>query len=72
MDVDAVLKDKVVLKIALRVGNASCDEMKNRTVAIARGEYGPGRNNPRIWFASTESFAKVLSDKNRTLLHTIN
>ena len=55
----------------LRVGIASYDEMKKRTMAIARGEYRPGRNEPRIWFPSAESFAKVLSDKNRALLNTI-
>ena len=56
----------------LRVGIASYDEMKKRTMAIARGEHKPGRNEPSIWFPSTESFAKVMSDKNRALLNTIN
>ena len=55
----------------LRVGIVSYDEMKNRTLAIARGERKPGRNEPKVWFTSAESFAKVLSDKNRELLNTI-
>lgn len=55
----------------LRVGIASYEEMKERTMAIARGDLKPGRNEPQVWFTSAESFAKVLSDKNRALLRTI-
>lgn len=55
----------------LNVGIASVDEMKQRTLAIARGELKPGPNDPKVWFTSTESFAKVLSNKNRALLETI-
>ncbi len=55
----------------LRVGIASYDDMKERTLAIARGEAKPRANEPRVWFTSTESFARVLSDKNRALLAEI-
>lgn len=55
----------------LKVGIASYDEMKNRTLKIARGEIKPAPNAPKVWFTSTESFAKVLSDKNRALLAEI-
>jgi predicted transcriptional regulator len=55
----------------LRVGIATYEEMKARTLAIARGEYKLGANEPRVWFTSAESFAKVLSDRNRDLLHII-
>lgn len=55
----------------LRVGIASYEDMKHRTLAIARGERRPARNEPKVWFTSAESFAKVLSDKNRALLQTI-
>ena len=55
----------------LRVGIASYEEMKARTMAVARGEMKPGRGDPKVWFTSAESFAKVLSDKNRDLLATI-
>jgi predicted transcriptional regulator len=37
--------------------------MKARTMGIA--------GDPKVWFTSTESFAKVLSSKNRALLATI-
>jgi predicted transcriptional regulator len=55
----------------LKVGIASYDEMKARTMAVARGERRVGRNEPRVWFTSTESFAKVLSAGNRKLIRVI-
>lgn len=55
----------------LKVGIASYDQMKARTLAIARGAYRPRRGEPKIWFTSVESFAKVLSDRNRALLALI-
>lgn len=55
----------------LRIGIASYDDMKARTLAIARGEYRVAPGEPRVWFTSTESFAKVLSAGNRALLDTI-
>ena len=55
----------------LKVGIASADDMKARTMAIARGELKPVAGDPKVWFTSTESFAKVLSNRNRALLATI-
>ena len=55
----------------LRIGIANYDEMKTRTLAIARGEYKPKKGEPKVWFTSMESVAKVLSDKNRALLSLI-
>ena len=55
----------------LRVGIASYEQMKARTIAIARGEYRPQAGEPKVWFPSTESFARVLSDRNRVLLGII-
>jgi predicted transcriptional regulator len=45
--------------------------MKARTMAVARGERRVSRNDPKVWFTSTESFAKVLSAGNRELLRVI-
>jgi len=56
----------------LKVGIANYEEMKARTLAIANGELKPKRNDPKVWFTSIESFAKILSDKNRVLLDLIN
>jgi len=55
----------------LRVGIASYEQMKARTLAIARGEYKPAAGEPKVWFTSAESFARVLSDRNRALLGII-
>ena len=55
----------------LKVGIASLDEMKKRTMAIARGRLKPSKDDPKVWFTSPESFAKVLSNKNRALLDLI-
>jgi predicted transcriptional regulator len=55
----------------LRVGIASYDEMKALALAIARGQRKLAPQEPRVWFPSTESFAKVLSAGNRDLLRII-
>ena len=55
----------------LKVGIASYDRMKARTIAIARGEHKPVSNEPTVWFTSIESFARVLSAHNRELLSLI-
>jgi len=55
----------------LKVGIASYDEMKARTMAVVRGERSSHAEDPKVWFPSTESFAKVLSAGNRQLLQVI-
>ncbi len=45
----------------LKAGIASYEEMKKRTMRIARGERRAAAAEPRIWFTSIESFAKILS-----------
>lgn len=55
----------------LKVGIASYEEMKARTLRIARGEHREAAIEPKVWFTSTESFAKVLSVRNRALLRII-
>lgn len=55
----------------LKVGIASYEDMKARTLAIAKGKLKPKASDPRVWFTSPESFAKVLSNRNRALLAVI-
>ena len=55
----------------LRVGIASYEKVKERTRAIARGELRPGHRDPKVWFPSTESMARILSSKNQELLDVI-
>lgn len=56
---------------ALKVGIATPAQMKARSLAIARGEVRPKAGDPKVWFNSVESFAKVLSARNRELLAVI-
>jgi predicted transcriptional regulator len=55
----------------LKVGIATYEEMKTLTLAIARGRRKLAPKEPRVWFPSTESFARVLSAGNRDLLRLI-
>jgi len=55
----------------LKIGIAGYDQMKARTLAIARGERGRAGGEPRVWFTSIESFARLLSEHNRHLLELI-
>ena len=55
----------------LKVGVASYEMMKQRTMAIARGEIVPLKDEPKVWFTSLESFAQILSDRNRELFAII-
>jgi predicted transcriptional regulator len=55
----------------LKVGIASYADMKARTMAIAKGELRPKPSDPKVWFTSPESFAKLLSNRNRALLAQI-
>ncbi len=55
----------------LIVGIASFEEIKARTMAIARGDLRPKPGEPKVWFTSPESFARLLSNRNRALLAQI-
>jgi predicted transcriptional regulator len=55
----------------LRIGIAPLSEMRARTLAVARGELKLRPDEPKLWFTSIESLARVLSDKNRLLLDLI-
>ena len=55
----------------LRIGIASLADMKACTMAVARGELKLRADEPKLWFTSIESLARVLSDKNRLLLNLI-
>ena len=55
----------------LRIGIAPYEDMKAGAMAIARGELTPGPDEPKLWFTSIESLARVLSDRNRALIDLI-
>jgi len=55
----------------LNVGIMSREAFRNRTIGIARGEYVPKKDEPKVWFESIKSMAQVLSAENQTLLKLI-
>ena len=55
----------------IKIGVMSKEDYKKRTLAIARGEYTPRRDEPKIWFESLLSMAQVLNSENRKLLRLI-
>ncbi len=55
----------------VKVGIASHEELRARAVAIASGERRRRPDEPKIWFTSLESLARVLSGPNRELLRVI-
>jgi predicted transcriptional regulator len=55
----------------LKVGIMPFDKFKERTLAIARGEYRPQPDEPKVWFESLRSFAEVLNEENQALLRLI-
>lgn len=56
---------------ALKIGIISREDYQKRTLAIARGEYRPDSDEPKIWFESLQSMAQILSNENRELLKII-
>jgi predicted transcriptional regulator len=46
-------------------------KLRERVLAIVRGDYKPKASDPKIWFTSMKSAANVLSDESRALLRTI-
>eukprot|EP01156_Anaeramoeba_ignava_P020559 Anaeramoba_ignava/c16316_g2_i2.p1 GENE.c16316_g2_i2~~c16316_g2_i2.p1 ORF type:complete len:121 (+),score=4.55 c16316_g2_i2:502-864(+) len=55
----------------IKVGIMPLGEYKLRTIAIAKGEYTPKKDEPKIWFNSLKSMAQVLSNENQELLKII-
>lgn len=56
----------------LYVGIMSKTDYIKRTIAIAKGEYKPKANEPKVWFESIKSLAQVLSSENQELLKIID
>lgn len=55
----------------LKVGIMPLEQYKKRTIAIAKGEYTPKKDEPKIWFESLKSMAQILSNENQELLKII-
>ena len=55
----------------IKIGVASQEKIRERMLAIAKGEIKTKSTDPKIWFTSMHSLAQVLSDENRALLEVI-
>jgi predicted transcriptional regulator len=55
----------------LKIGIMPQQQIRERTLAIAKGMYVPQEDEPKIWFSSIRSLAEVLSDENQALLAVI-
>lgn len=55
----------------VKIGIASEEEMKQRTLDIAAGRRRRECGEPRVWFTSLRSAAEVLSERNRELLRIL-
>lgn len=55
----------------IKIGIMPQEEIRKRTIAIARGSYKPKPGEPKIWFPSIKSLSQVLSDENQELLKII-
>jgi predicted transcriptional regulator len=49
----------------------SQQDYRKRTIVIAKGEYRPAENEPKLWFESLQSMAQVLGGENQKLLALI-
>jgi len=56
---------------SITIGILSQEKIRERVLAIARGDYEPQPDEPKVWFTSMKSLAEVLSDDNRALLRLI-
>lgn len=55
----------------LHIGIMPKKDYIQRTIAIAKGDYKPSPDEPKVWFESVKSMAQVLSDENQALLDLI-
>ena len=55
----------------LKVGIATVQEQRARSLAIAAGTRQRGDDEPHVWFPSVSAMARVLSDENMALLKAV-
>ncbi|MFS2222281.1 helix-turn-helix domain-containing protein [Pantoea sp. B65] len=48
------------------------EHIRQRMLAIAKGEYQPENNEPKLWFTSVNALAQVLSNENIQLLRLMD
>ncbi len=60
----------MVVKV-MKIGIISRDNYVKRTIAVAKGQYKPLDDEPKIWFESLKSMSQILSNENQDLLKLI-
>jgi predicted transcriptional regulator len=55
----------------MKIGVKSVAEQRQRTLAIASGEFKPMPDDPKVWFPSVAAMARVMSDENMAMLKII-
>ena len=51
----------------IKIGIAPQEKIRERALAIVRGEIQPIPSDPKIWFTSVDSLSRVVRDENRVL-----
>lgn len=59
------------MKNVVKIGIIPKEMYIKRTIAIAKGQYKPSGDEPKIWFESMQSMAQILSSENQELLRII-
>jgi len=47
----------------MKFGIMPLDDFKKRTISIAKGEYKPKKDEPKVWYASRKIMREVLKKK---------
>ena len=58
-------------KKIMQCGIMSRKAFMKRTIKISKGEYKPGKNEPKVWFESIRTMAQILSESNLEILKII-
>jgi predicted transcriptional regulator len=56
----------------LNIGILTQEEIRQRMLAVAMGEHKPKATEPRIWFTSMRSLAKVMRHENKHVRPVVN
>lgn len=52
-----------------KIGIMSLKDYKKRVIAIAKGEYHPSPNEPKIWFESLKEFERIKKEAKNKKYH---
>ena len=55
----------------IKIGIAPQEKIRERALAIARGEIQPNPSDPKFWFTSVDSLSRVVRDENHALLDVV-